>query len=82
MEEPEAVNESEKWSNYVNNYAASIRNNPDDDEHSIEVKIYIFFFKKIPPRLVAMFFFFFVSFDFSVKRFAQVRKARVFTEKR
>lgn len=39
MEEPEPANESEKWANYVNNYASSIRNNPDDDEHSLEVRI-------------------------------------------
>ncbi|KAL0268238.1 UNVERIFIED_CONTAM: hypothetical protein PYX00_010266 [Menopon gallinae] len=37
IEEPEPVTESEKWSTYVNSYASSIRNNPDDDEHSLEL---------------------------------------------
>lgn len=39
MEEPEQANETEKWSNYVDRFASSIRNNPDDDEHSLEVSI-------------------------------------------
>ncbi|KAK6620163.1 hypothetical protein RUM44_006564 [Polyplax serrata] len=37
LEEPEPANESEKWANYVNNYASSIRNNPDDDENILEL---------------------------------------------